>query len=101
MFAGVPGKGAEQAGYTTAIFLEFLKCQGLDFSGGAADLMKCFDQISRPLARAILAAAGFPPNLLRTYFHMLDNLTVYNTFAGHIGQPHHHAAGFPKAVLSP
>ena len=34
MFAGIPGKGAEQASYTTAILLEYLKCQQHDFTGG-------------------------------------------------------------------
>ena len=67
-------------------FHGILRCQGPGFSGGAADLMKCFDQISRPLARKILETAGFPTNILHAYFDMLDNLTIYNTFAGHIGQ---------------
>ena len=32
----------------------------LDMTGGAADIFKCFDQLSRPLIYAILEKAGMP-----------------------------------------
>ena len=66
------------------------------FFGGAADLMKCFDQISRPLAKYILQLAGLPSIIIEPYFNMLDNLTIYNSFNQHLGQPHHHPAGIPQ-----
>ena len=45
MFAGVEGKGAADAAYTTAFRIELCKLLGEDFAGAAVDICKCFDQI--------------------------------------------------------
>ena len=49
MYAGVEGKGAEDAAYATALLGEWCELTNTDFSGGSADIFKCFDQIVRPL----------------------------------------------------
>ena len=49
MFAGVPGVGAGDASYATALLLEWCHLAGEDVTGGAADIFKCFDQIVRPI----------------------------------------------------
>ena len=49
MFAGVPGKGAADASYRTALVMEACKLTETDFTGGAADIYKCFDQLVRPI----------------------------------------------------
>ena len=45
MFAGIPGLGAADGWYQTAIQLEFCKVFNIPFAGGAVDIFKCFDQI--------------------------------------------------------
>jgi hypothetical protein len=49
MYAGIEGRGAADAAYTTALILEYCKLTKTPYSGGAADILKCFDQIQRPL----------------------------------------------------
>ena len=49
MFAGVEGQGAEEAAYSTALFLEHCHMHNKAFTGGAADLFNFFDQVQRKL----------------------------------------------------
>ena len=49
MFAGIPGKGADEAWYESAVRVEHAKLHGNVISGAASDIQKCFDQISRLL----------------------------------------------------
>ena len=60
MFAGVEGKGAQDAAYDTALITEWCELTGTDLTGGAADIYKCFDQIDRTLLHMILKEAGMP-----------------------------------------
>ena len=60
MYAGVEAQGAEAAAYHTALIAELCKLTHTNFSGGAADIYKCFDQIVRPLIYKQLDAAGMP-----------------------------------------
>ena len=64
LFAGTcDPAGAEDAWYETALPLELSKLEGTPFSGGGADIFKCFDQIIRVLLLDLLAAGGFPRGL--------------------------------------
>lgn len=72
MYAGVPGRGAADASYHTALIIENCSLKEEDFTGGAADIYKCFDQIDRTLLHKILKEACMPrrntgslPQLLR------------------------------------
>ena len=96
MFAGVPGNSAEDAWYSTAVLTEYLKVVGQDYSGATADLYKCFDQLVLELIEATLRTAGLPERILRPYISCIKNLVVYNCFAGHIGEAHHHTNGIPQ-----
>eukprot|EP00974_Lingulodinium_polyedra_P121979 11181051-Lingulodinium_polyedra.AAC.1 len=60
MFAGVQGRGAEEADYLHSVGIEehLLSCN--PFVGGDADIKKCFDQLVRALVVALAAAAGMP-----------------------------------------
>ena len=60
MYAGVEGRGAEDAAYSSALLVEWSKMSGTDLTGGSADIYKCFGQVLRPLVREILKAAGMP-----------------------------------------
>ena len=44
------------------------------FTGGAADIPKCFDQIRRPLVYRILDEAGMPKRILETYRKYLEGI---------------------------
>ena len=74
MFAGVEGKGAEDAAYATALLGEWCELTNTDFSGGSADVFKCFDQIVRPLLQEVLGIAGMPIEVLRAYMGFLEKL---------------------------
>ena len=49
---------------------------GADFTGGSADIYKCFDQILRPLVNMVLVAAGMPEKVVETYIKLIGNLKV-------------------------
>ena len=95
IFAGTGGKGAADGVYETALQIEMAKLMGIDVTGGACDLYKCFDQIIRELAYEILRIAGMPKQILDAYARFLDNVEVHNTVAGGIGQ------AFNKKVFNP
>ena len=57
VYAGVRGKGAQDATYKTALLTEPYKLRGEDVSGGSADMYKCFDQIIRLIAEHVLKVA--------------------------------------------
>ena len=61
MFAGIPGLGAADGWFATAIHLEHLTTSHTAYMGGAVDIMKCFDQIHRGLLYALALEAGIPP----------------------------------------
>ena len=71
MYAGVEGRGAEDAAYTSALLVEWCKMTGTDFGGGSADIYKCFDQILRPLVKRVLKEAGMPERVVDTYIKFL------------------------------
>ena len=96
MFAGVPGRGAEDAWYATAIDMELAQVQGEALVGGSIDLFKCFDQIIRPLMYIILIIGGFPLNILTAYANYHDSCSYYFFFANHVGKPHKHPCGIPQ-----
>ena len=84
-FSGAPGLSAEDAAYSTAVLQEYLEVTEQEYCGGIADILKCFDQIQRPLLEVLLRLAGLPEKLVKPYIDCFNKLTVYNTFAGHIG----------------
>ena len=96
MYAGVEGRGAQDAAYNTALLTEWCKAMNLDLTGGAADIFKCFDQLSRPLIYAIVEIAGMPPRVLETYKNFLEGLTVYNTVAGGLGEAYTKPTSIPQ-----
>ena len=59
------------------------------FSGGSADIYKCFDQVLRPLVDEILKRAGMPSKVRSTYVKFLEALKVRNTVAGGLGAKYH------------
>ena len=58
IYAGVAGKGAVDDAYASAILIELCRLKGIAYTGGAADIFKCFDQIRREIVYKLLNAAG-------------------------------------------
>ena len=69
---------------------------GMDVTGGAADIYKCFDQLSRPLIHTILEETGMPTRVLETYSKYLEALTIYNTIAGGLGEAYSKPTSIPQ-----
>ena len=66
-----------------------------DFTGGAADVYKCFDQVQRPLMYEILRKGGMPEKVLSTYGKFIEELEVRNTVVGGVGTPYGRPTGIP------
>ena len=60
IFAGVEWYGAEDAWWESDLQTENFPAQGIPFSGSAADMHKCFDQVQRPLLYHLAEVAGIP-----------------------------------------
>ena len=95
MYAGIEGQGAADAAYSTALQIEHCMVNGVDFTGGASDVYKCFDQVQRPIIYEMLRKAGMPKRILKNYKKFQEGLTAYNTIAGGIGE------GYKKATSEP
>ena len=96
LFAGIPGRGAEDAWWTTSLNIEHATMLGLKGTGGAVDLSKCFDRINRSVAKFQLLAAGVPPTIVETYLKFQDKLLVYNSLAGGIGKAYRKPFSIPQ-----
>ena len=51
MYAGPPGRGAQDTWYSTSNIREYCHISGIDYQFGTTDLWKCFDQHQRELQR--------------------------------------------------
>ena len=96
MFSGVPGQGANDAAYKTALLVEQCILKKEDYTGGAADVYKCFDQVQRPLMYEILRKGGMPETVLSAYTRFLEQMEVRNTVVGGIGEPYKRPTGIPQ-----
>ena len=96
MYAGVPGRGASDASYATAVDMEYYRCCGHRITGGVADIFKCFDQLVRRLVFELMRLAGMPLRILHPYADFLTGLIVYNGLVGCLGQPHKRKCGIPQ-----
>eukprot|EP00969_Alexandrium_andersonii_P180589 7980824-Alexandrium_andersonii.AAC.1 len=73
MFAGVPGRGAAEAWYGTALQNETTQLKGGLLIYTTLDVYKAFDQINRALVYALAAAAGLDHGVLSGYPSFMDN----------------------------
>ena len=63
MFAGVQGRGAEDGWCGTPLDLEEAEQQGDDYTVGAADVFKCFDEVSHTFVYEVRVDQGVPQYL--------------------------------------
>ena len=96
MFAGVPGKGANDAWYEVLTTIEEHQLEQQPFCGGVADIAKFFDQLRRLLVYKVAEAAGMPTGVLLAYKAFAENLMIYNSLAGGLGQPYARRCGIPQ-----
>ena len=96
MYAGVGGQGAEDASYASAVLLENCKLRRIDATGGAADIFKCFDQVTRELVYELLSRAGLPKKILKAYKGFQESLKAYNTVAGGVGAAYSKPTSVPQ-----
>ena len=96
MYAGTLGKGASDATYGIAIYLEFLRLHDSDFAGASADIYKCSDELQRSLIKAILKTAGMPDKVRVPYMNYVNSFTIFKTIAGYMGQEYTKNAGMPQ-----
>ena len=64
IFAEGPGSSAEDAWWLTALVVEHCKLTDSIFTAGIVDILKCFDQIVRPLLEALLLLACMPAKIV-------------------------------------
>ena len=92
----LPGWGAEDAWYETAVRIEPARTTNQVLSGAIDDIFKCFDQISRVLLAILLFLGGMPHGILFAYLRFQDQVNVYNCVAGGVGQPYHRRCSIPQ-----
>jgi hypothetical protein len=96
MHAGVPGMGAVDAWYKVLTDIELLALEEQSYCGGAADIVKFFDQIIRELVYMLARSAGMPSKVLGAYIRYVEGLQVYNCLAGGLGTPYVRRCGIPQ-----
>ncbi len=96
MHAGIPGVGAEDAWYITALDLEQLRLHNVQVSGGSIDVFKCFDQILRPLVIELARQAGMPNGVLDAYTRYIEGMNVHFQVGCTIGRGHKDKCSIPQ-----
>ena len=96
MFAGIPDRSAEDAWWITSATIEGFQTQGTPFSGASADIMKCFDQVVRPLLYFVLRIAGLPYRILEPYIRYSESMRVHDTIGQGIGHAYQRRCGIPQ-----
>ena len=96
MYAGVAGRGAQDAWYSAAVDLEGAFVEGGAVTGGAVDIHKCFDQILRPVVYKVAEAAGMPTKVLDSYKRYQESLSIRNSVAGGLGDKDRKRTSIPQ-----
>eukprot|EP00973_Karenia_brevis_P055130 7666161-Karenia_brevis.AAC.1 len=96
MFAGLPGRSAEDAWYLTALDVESSLISDVHLVGGALDLYKCFDQVIRSMMYVILLLSGIPLPILTAYINYHEHVSCYFSIAGAFGAAHKFPCGIPQ-----
>lgn len=96
MVAGVRERGADDGWWHSALLTEQDHVNGTPYTGGAADIYKCFDQINRPLLYSILERAGIPARVLVAYKAFQEDVEIRNSLAGGLGESYKRRCGIPQ-----
>ena len=85
MFAGIGGRGAEDGWYQTSVRYENARRRGLDFTCGAADVFKCFDQFISRTIYQLAVVVGMPFRIRKVHHRFQEGLIVRNSVVGGLG----------------
>ena len=84
------------AWYKSALSIEEALLNHLQVAGASVDVLKCFDQINRPLMYHLLSLRGFPKRILHAYSNFMEQHVVHNAVAGGLGEAHRHHVSIPQ-----
>ena len=87
MYAGIKGRGADDAWMGTGLLIEEIEAKGQFCTGGAADVYKCFDQLNREVIYRMAELGGMPPRVLDAYRRYQEGLTARSGVADGLGKP--------------
>ena len=76
--------------------MELCRLHGIDYSGGAADIFKCFDKVQRPIVYKVLQLAGMPTRVLNAYRNFQEAVMVRNTVDGGLGEEYSKPTSVPQ-----
>ena len=97
LFAGTsPPTGAEDAWYLLGLDLELARLCNHVFTGGSADIWKCFDQAQRQFLYHLLEAGGFPRGILAAYSSFHEQAQYYDTIGWGLDAPHRKPCSIPQ-----
>jgi hypothetical protein len=97
LFAGTTApSGAEDAWFLLGVDFELARLTGQPFTGGSADIWKCFDQVQRALLYWLLQVAGFPMQILNAYRSFHEAVQYHNTIGTALGAPHAKPCSIPQ-----
>lgn len=68
-------------------------------TGGAVDVMKCFDQVQRVLVYDLVTTYGLDPEVVKAYSAMPDNRAVHNCICDSRVVGHKHTCGIPQGCV--
>jgi ribonuclease HI len=94
--SGVPGKGAQDAWYNTALRVELARLSDHLIAGGSIDVYKCFDQVNREIVYKLASEAGMPKRILDPYFRYIDSLQIRYQVGSTVGEQHYDVCSIPQ-----
>ena len=94
--SGIPGRGATDAWYRTALHVELQRISGQDVSGGSIDIYKCFDKINRELLKQIAITAGMPERIAEPHFRFIGDIEVRYQIGSKIGKARQEKCSIPQ-----
>lgn len=96
IFAGLPGRSAEDVWYGNALILEHATATGQAYTAGVADLNKYSDRIPRTLLHALLFKAGIPLRVLQAYASYHRHSQYQFTLGDTLGEAHERLRCIPQ-----
>ena len=90
------GRGGNDAAYATAVEIEYCRMHGIDYTGGAADICKCFDHVRREIVYKLMEETGIPRGVLHAYQDFQERVMVRDTIAGGFGEAYSKPTSIPQ-----
>ena len=95
MLAG-RGRGAAASSYVTQAWIERSRHEGRPSGGFTLDLIKCYNQVPRPVATILLKRVGMPPEWVTKWSQALKDLRRLWQISNSLSSPRHSTTGIPE-----